>query len=188
MPLANFHRRAVGFGIDFFLVFLARMLIETAWQHYMPHGWEQHTRVDLIHVRSLTVLVFYFALALYFGKGQTVGKWIAGTKVISLTHRRVTLWQAVERALGYGASFLELGFGFMQFFFDRNRQCVHDRIAETIVADVRKQVAAIESKNVLVPSIQEELEYPRPPAASTSDQETQQWGGKPAYDEASWPK
>jgi len=39
----------------------------------------------------------------------------------------------VERALGYSASTLEAGFGFFQFFTARNRQCVHDRIAETIV-------------------------------------------------------
>jgi len=48
------------------------------------------------------------------------------------------LWQSFERALAYGASFLELGFGFVQFFMHRNRQTVHDRIAETIVVDVRK--------------------------------------------------
>jgi uncharacterized RDD family membrane protein YckC len=53
--------------------------------------------------------------------------------VVSLTHPRITLWTAVERALGYGASFLELGFGFLQYFLNPNRQTVHDRIAETIV-------------------------------------------------------
>jgi uncharacterized RDD family membrane protein YckC len=45
----------------------------------------------------------------------------------------LTLWQSVERALGYGASFLEGGFGFVQYFFAPNRRTVHDRIAETIV-------------------------------------------------------
>ncbi len=30
---------------------------------------------------------------------------------------------------------LELGLGFVQYFFDRNRRTVHDRIAETIVVD-----------------------------------------------------
>jgi uncharacterized RDD family membrane protein YckC len=50
------------------------------------------------------VLVIYFALALYIGNGQTIGKRIMGTRVISLTHRRMTLWQSTERALGYAAS------------------------------------------------------------------------------------
>jgi uncharacterized RDD family membrane protein YckC len=35
--------------------------------------------------------------------------------------------------LGYGASALEAGFGFFQYFLQPNRACVHDRIAETIV-------------------------------------------------------
>lgn len=33
---------------------------------------------------------------------------------------------------------LELGLGFLQFFWDRNRMCAQDRLAETIVIDVRK--------------------------------------------------
>lgn len=64
-------------------------------------------------------------------------------RVISLTHARVTFWQSVERALGYGASFLELGFGFAQFFINRNRQCAHDRIAETVVTDMRRLASAL---------------------------------------------
>ncbi len=107
------------------------------WQTYVPHEWERHTLLDLFQIVSAVVLVIYFSLALYIGNGQTIGKRVMGTRVISLTHSRITLWQAVERALGYGASFLEAGFGFLQYFINSNRQCVHDRIAQTIVADVR---------------------------------------------------
>jgi hypothetical protein len=138
LPLASFVQRAVGFSIDFALVALFRKPIEFAWEHLISHGWERHTLIDFHHLRSLIVLVIYFVLALYFGKGQTVGKRIVGTRVLSLEHERLSLWHAVERVLGYGASMLEGGFGFVQFFINRNRQCVHDRIAETIVVDVRK--------------------------------------------------
>jgi hypothetical protein len=44
----------------------------------------------------------------------------------------------MERALGYGASMLEGGFGFAQYFTNPNRCCVHDRIAETIVVSDKK--------------------------------------------------
>jgi uncharacterized RDD family membrane protein YckC len=70
--------------------------------------------------------------------GFTVGKRLLRIRVISLTAPEITLWQAVERTLGYGASLLEGGFGFIQFFIHRNRQCVHDRIAETIVIQNRR--------------------------------------------------
>jgi uncharacterized RDD family membrane protein YckC len=53
--------------------------------------------------------------------------------VVSLNHERLSLWHAIERALGYAASSLEAGFGFLQYFTHPNRQTVHDRIAETIV-------------------------------------------------------
>jgi hypothetical protein len=47
----------------------------------------------------------------------------------------------MERALGYGASMLEGGFGFVQYFTNPNRCCVHDRIAETIVVSDKKRPA-----------------------------------------------
>ncbi len=46
---------------------------------------------------------------------------------------------ARAQALGYGASALEGGFGFIQFFLHHNRQCVHDRIAETIVVKEQRR-------------------------------------------------
>jgi hypothetical protein len=46
----------------------------------------------------------------------------------------------VERALGYGASALEGGFGFVQYFIHGNHCCVHDRIAETIVVKEPRKV------------------------------------------------
>jgi hypothetical protein len=74
----------------------------------------------------------------YFGNGRTLGKWVVRSRAMSLTSERMGLWQSFERALGYGASVLEGGLGFAQFFWDRNRMCAQDRLAETIVADVRK--------------------------------------------------
>jgi len=79
----------------------------------------------------------FFAASLYLGKGRTIGKRIMRIRVLSLVHDRVSLWHSVERALGYGASALEAGFGFLQYFIHPNRRTVHDRIAETIVVKER---------------------------------------------------
>lgn len=59
-------------------------------------------------------------------------------RAVSLEHERLTPWQSVEQALGYAASMLELGLGFVQYFLERNRRTVHDRIAETTVVDERR--------------------------------------------------
>jgi len=68
----------------------------------------------------------------YLG-GKTLGKRLLRIRVVSLSHEHLTLWQCVERALGYGFSSLEGGFGFLQYFLHPNRQTLHDRIAETVV-------------------------------------------------------
>jgi uncharacterized RDD family membrane protein YckC len=115
LQLATFSRRAAGFGIDFVLIALLRKPVEFLWENYAPHQWERHTLINPAHVLDVIVLVLYFCLALYIGNGQ-----------------------ALERSLGYGASFLEGGLGFAQFFIQRNRQCAHDRLAETIVIDASK--------------------------------------------------
>ncbi len=138
LQLATFSRRAAGFGIDFVLIASLRKLAEFLWGNYVPHQWERHTLINLTHVLDVIVLVVYFWLALYFGNGQTLGKRAMRIRVLSLTHAHITFWQALERSLGYGASFLEGGLGFAQFFIQRNRQCAHDRLAETIVVDVGK--------------------------------------------------
>jgi uncharacterized RDD family membrane protein YckC len=85
-------------------------------------------------------LIVYFGLSFYFGKGQTIGKRLFRIRVVSLRHERLSLWHSVERALGYVASTLEGGFGFVQYFIHPNRQTVHDRIAETIVVKERKAI------------------------------------------------
>ncbi len=82
---------------------------------------------------ALAIVVLYFGTLTYFGHGQTPGKRLLRIRVVSLVHDHITLWQSIERALGYGASALELGFGFLQYFIHPNAQTVHDRIAETIV-------------------------------------------------------
>jgi len=65
---------------------------------------------------------------------------LLGIRVVSLVHERLSLRHSLERALGYGASMLEFGFGFVQYFTHLNKRTVHDRIAETIVIlDARKK-------------------------------------------------
>jgi uncharacterized RDD family membrane protein YckC len=127
----------MAFLIDFLMawgLFLALLL--TLGRLAVRYGLvadDINLKFDFQHWYSLLVLVAYFALTTYWGNGRTPGKWASGIRVVSLVHDRLSLWHAFERALGYGASFLELGFGFIQFFIHPNRRTVHDRIAETIV-------------------------------------------------------
>jgi uncharacterized RDD family membrane protein YckC len=79
----------------------------------------------------------YFATFVAAG-GQTIGKMAAGTRVVpadpaSQAWERVSFGQAVIRALGYLASLLPAGLGFVPALVGRNRRALHDRLADTRV-------------------------------------------------------
>jgi uncharacterized RDD family membrane protein YckC len=140
VELASFGRRAGAMAIDMvamILVFLALAFPAVWWAK--THNWDLHIEFKPFHNWYSTILpVVYFGLLVWLTNGRTLGKWLTGLRIVSLTHERISLWHSVERALGYGASLLEAGSGFVQYAVHPNRQTVHDRIAETIVVRVRK--------------------------------------------------
>jgi len=142
VPLASFKARAAAFVLDFLLAWVFFLVVLILGARLANRAGfvtgDINLKFDFQHWYSLLVLVLYFALSTYWGNGRTLGKWLFGIRVVSLVHERMTLWHSFERALGYGASVLEFGFGFMQYFIHPNRRTVHDRIAETIVVRNRR--------------------------------------------------
>jgi uncharacterized RDD family membrane protein YckC len=137
--LATFWQRLLGYFLDLFIAVVIWFPLEFSWRHFLLHETDIHIAWDFHEPGNVIVMVLYWGLANYLGNGQTPGKWVARIRVVSITSERMGLWQSIERGLGYGAAVLELGMGFLQFFWDRNRMCAQDRLAETIVVDVRKQ-------------------------------------------------
>jgi len=143
-PLASFKARAAAFVIDFFAAFVLFTAIFILGVRLLSSlgllnlNTDINLEFDLHHWYSLIFVVFYFGLSTYLGNGKTPGKWLVGIRVVSLAHERMSLWHSFERSLGYGASALEFGFGFIQYFIHPNRRTVHDRIAETIVVREEK--------------------------------------------------
>ncbi len=137
--LATFWQRLLGYCVDLLIAVVIWFPLEFSWRHFFLHEANIHVVWDFHEAGNIVVMVLYWGLANYFGNGRTPGKLVAHTQVLSLTSERMGLWQSVERGLGYGAAVLELGLGFLQFFWDRNRMCAQDRLAETIVVDVRNQ-------------------------------------------------
>jgi uncharacterized RDD family membrane protein YckC len=140
--LASFTRRAVAFALDLFIgwvifivLFVVILLIRRVIVGAMtPPAGDNPVQLNFFkNWYSVLWWVLYFGLATYFWNGRTPGKRLLRIRVVSLVHNRLTLWHSIERALGYAASALELGFGFLQYFVHPNRRTVHDRIAETIV-------------------------------------------------------
>jgi uncharacterized RDD family membrane protein YckC len=149
--LATFWQRVLGYSVDLVLAMLLWFPIELAWRVFMLQENNVHLVWDFHEAGNVIVVILYWGLTVYFGNGQSPGKWVARTRIVSLTDERMGLWQSVERALGYGAAVLEGGLGFLQFFWDRNRMCAQDRLAETIVVDVRKRSKEQASSTLSVP-------------------------------------
>jgi hypothetical protein len=81
---------------------------------------------------------FYFSIFTAWWKGQTPGKKIMGMKVIKLDNTPLNLWESFGRYGGYAAGFATGLTGFLQVFWDPNRQAIQDKISETLVIDLRK--------------------------------------------------
>ncbi len=142
VPLATSWQRVLGYFIDFILAVIVWAPIEYSWRRFVLHQNHIDLNWDFHETGNIVIVLLYLGSANYFGNGKTPGKWIARTRAVSLTDEHMGLWQSAERALGYGAAVLELGLGFLQFFWDRNRMCAQDRLAETIVIDERKSTKA----------------------------------------------
>ncbi|WP_340678902.1 RDD family protein [Paraglaciecola sp.] len=80
---------------------------------------------------------FYFSIFTSWWKGQTPGKKLLGIKVIKLDGSTPTLWESFGRYGGYGAGFATGLLGFLQVYWDPNRQAIQDKISETLVIDLR---------------------------------------------------
>lgn len=142
LALATFPQRVLGYLIDLVVAIVLWAPAETLWRLRVLHEQNIHLVWNFHEAGNLLFMFLYFGLTNYFGNGRTPGKLVARTRAVSLTQRRLGLWQSIERALGYGAAILEGGLGFFQFYWDANRMCAQDRLAETIVVDERKKTRA----------------------------------------------
>lgn len=82
----------------------------------------------------------YFTFLTAFFRGRTPGKRVLGIRVLRLDGSALSYWIAFERFGGYAASLFTGMEGFLRILWDRNRQCLQDKLAETVV--IRETKAA----------------------------------------------
>jgi len=80
--------------------------------------------------------VIYFSCFTAWSHGQTLGKTLLNIQVIQLNNSPITLWEAFGRYGGYGAGLATGLLGFLQIYWDYNRQAIQDKIASTVVIDL----------------------------------------------------
>jgi uncharacterized RDD family membrane protein YckC len=90
----------------------------------------------------LAALNFVFLAAVW---GQTLGKWAAGIRIERIDGRELSFPQALLRHfVGYPASILTLGIGFLIAAFNPAGRALHDLIAGTVV--VREGVRRVATR------------------------------------------
>jgi hypothetical protein len=81
----------------------------------------------------------YFVFSVAWFNGQTVAKRLLKLRVIKLNGKPIGIWYSFERFGGYAAGIATGLLGFLQIFWDPNRQAVHDKISGTVVIDETKK-------------------------------------------------
>ena len=85
---------------------------------------------------------FYFSVFIAWWHGQTPGKRLLKIKVLKLDGSSLNLWESFGRYGGYGAGLATGLLGFLQIYWDPNRQAIQDKISATLVIDLAKPKVA----------------------------------------------
>lgn len=75
----------------------------------------------------------YFTLFSLLWRGQTPGKKVCNIRVVSLNGEPLGMLDCFGRYGGYGAGFATGLLGFLQVYWDPNRQAIQDKISATVV-------------------------------------------------------
>lgn len=110
--------------------------------------WSVRWRDDLLRAVHRIGLGFgwaiaYFTLLPVWWKGQTVGKKLFGLRVVQLTGAPLGVVACFGRYGGYAAGMATGATGFLQVLWDANRQAIQDKIAHTVVVDLRAARVAL---------------------------------------------
>lgn len=128
---------------DFSLITLAKTLAEDLG---LGFGWA----------------AFYFSVFTAWWQGQTPAKRLLGIKVIKLDGSSLNLWESFGRYGGYGAGVATGLLGFLQIYWDANRQAIQDKISETLVIDLKKPKVALSGQQVA--TLEQQAEQAKLPA------------------------
>lgn len=79
--------------------------------------------------------VLYF-IGMWAWRGQTLGQMVFNVKIVKTNGEPIDLRAVIIRYLGYILCGLTLGLGFLLIIFDKRKQGLHDKLAETYVINV----------------------------------------------------
>lgn len=130
---ATLDMRLLAAAIDYFLAFLLYAVLVAT---YIAGAEDVQSKLPLVLAGLLLVPIFRFIVSVIAEgsrKQASVGKMLIGVKVTDDRGRPIGYGRALLRNLAKFTGALTLGIGFLMGFFDRRQQCLHDKIARTLV-------------------------------------------------------
>jgi len=143
---AGFISRAIAFVLDIVVMSVAVLaavaLLQALLGFFTLYGLIGQRVVQSSPFRDIVVVVIAligvgvaigYPVFFWVLLGQTPGKLLMGVRIARTNGQRLTIGRALLRYLGYWLSAIPLGLGFFWVLVDDQRQCWHDKLADTYV-------------------------------------------------------
>lgn len=135
--LAGIRSRMAAFIIDWTIIFLLSLFVFIAGlrQVNMDYSYDPGTLFSIL-LKVYFLLLFFASTYFLFLTGycgKTIGKLIMGIEVVGKDGSRVGFYESSKRWLVSILSIPPLFLGFLPALFNDERQCFHDKVANTVV-------------------------------------------------------
>lgn len=130
--------RLLAWGIDSFIATFIYGIIATV--YLMGSSPEDPQRIPTLLLGALSIPVIKFLLGSFMeGMAQQAspGKLLIGIRVTDTQGAPIGVGRALIRNLSKLIGVLTLGLGFLSGFLDKKQQCLHDKVAGTLVVKAR---------------------------------------------------
>ena len=131
-PYAGAAARFIAFWIDALIVTIPFGIV---------FGWDAITSMEIDgsidDYLAIVAAWLYSALQESSSRMATVGQRAMNICVTDEHHQQITFLRATGRHLASWISGAILGIGYLMYFFTGKKQCLHDKIAETLVVSGR---------------------------------------------------
>ncbi len=131
---ATMDMRVLGAAVDYLIVTLVFAMVVLLW--ILATGAGQPAMIRLLLFGIIAVPAGKFLLNVFSESSKrqaSPGKRAVGIKVCSLQGKPIGWGRSIVRNLAKIVGIATLGIGFFSGFFDKRQQCLHDKIAGTLV-------------------------------------------------------